>query len=136
MTLQVRLTAQYEPVEGAQQVAVSRAVPIMGGLGRRIVTNARRRVPVRTGALRDSIGSSVSSNTSSVRLDVFASAPHARYVEDGTDPHVIRPRRARALAFQAGGRTVFAMRVNHPGTKATNFLSGAVADELAADGLA
>jgi hypothetical protein len=135
MPLQVRLTAQYEPVEGAQQVAVSRAVPIMGGLGRRIVTNARRRVPVRTGALRDSIGSSVSSNASAVRLEVFATAAHARFVHDGTRPHVIRPRRARALRFEMGGRAVFAAHVQHPGTKAAPFLAEAVADELAADNL-
>lgn len=136
MPLQARLTAEYEPVDGAQQQAVSHAVPIMGRLGRRIVTNARGRVPVRTGELRDSIGSSVSSNGATVRLDVFATAPHARFLEEGTRPHVITPRNGRALRFQAGGRTVFATRVQHPGTAATNFLSGAVADELAADGLA
>ncbi|WP_329173335.1 hypothetical protein [Streptomyces sp. NBC_01477] len=46
-----------------------------------------------------------------------------RYVLDGTRPHVIRPRRARALRFQSGGSTVFAKVVYHPGTRPNNFLA-------------
>lgn len=61
------------------------------------------------------------------------------YVDQGTEPHIIRPRRAKRLRFATGGtpktrintiasykgkrgtnwRT--AMQVNHPGTKARNF---------------
>lgn len=62
-----------------------------------------------------------------------------RYVDKGTRPHIIRPRRAKALAFatggaaktrvgsiiaRAGGRgdgTAFATEVQHPGTKARGF---------------
>jgi hypothetical protein len=43
---------------------------------------------------------------------------HSTFIEAGTRPHVILPRRARVLVFQVAGRTVFARRVNHPGTKA------------------
>lgn len=42
---------------------------------------------------------------------------YAGYVEYGTRPHIIRPRRRRALRFRVGGAVVFARRVNHPGTK-------------------
>ena len=52
--------------------------------------------------------------------------PAAGYVIHGTRPHVIVPRRGRALRFQAGGRTVFAARVNHPGNRPNNFLAEAV----------
>lgn len=42
----------------------------------------------------------------------------AGFNEYGTRPHVIRPKRGKALRFQTGGRVVFARRVNHPGTPA------------------
>lgn len=61
------------------------------------------------------------------------------YVSMGTRPHVIRPKRARALAFRgtytaktvpgvlearaggASGDAVFSQEVHHPGTKPRNF---------------
>lgn len=61
------------------------------------------------------------------------------YVDQGTRPHIIRPRRAKALAFASrykakttvrvigshkggsGGKTVFAQEVHHPGTDAREF---------------
>ena len=73
---------------------------------------------------------------------VNASAAYAAYVELGTKPHVIRPRKGSALRFPGsgvgttlGGRVrtgevrrlgvgayVFATVVNHPGTKPKPFL--------------
>lgn len=62
-----------------------------------------------------------------------------RYVDEGTKPHVIVPKRGRVLRFAVGGRAktapgkltsgsgskggavVFRPRVNHPGTKARLF---------------
>jgi hypothetical protein len=135
MPLRARLTPEYDPVAGAEAVAVATAGRWARGLGRRIQVNARRRVPVRSGELKASIGFSVRTTGSVVRLDNFATSRHARWVHDGTRAHAIRPRNARALRFQAGGRTVFAAHVWHPGTRATNFLSNAVAEELARDNL-
>jgi hypothetical protein len=61
------------------------------------------------------------------------------YVDQGTRPHVIRPRAGKRLRFSPGGRAktspgqirsgsgargsgvVWAKQVNHPGTKARNF---------------
>lgn len=54
-------------------------------------------------------------------------AEHAGYIEHGTAPHVIRPRRARMLRFEArSGETVFAFKVNHPGTRAYHVLERAL----------
>lgn len=39
------------------------------------------------------------------------------WLDQGTRPHVIRPRRARRLRFVTSGRVVWARQVNHPGTK-------------------
>lgn len=64
---------------------------------------------------------------------VVATVPYAAYVEFGTRPHTITPRAKQALAWGGARRltgtlrsgasaTHFAMRVNHPGTKAYPFL--------------
>jgi hypothetical protein len=58
-------------------------------------------------------------------------APHAEYTERGTQPHEIRPRSARALRFDAGGETVFAKRVQHPGTQAKPWFEQVVGDAWA-----
>lgn len=72
----------------------------------------------------------------------------AVYLESGTRPHVIRPRRKKMLRFaaSAGGRrlsgaprrgadVVFARRVNHPGTKAYPFLGPAAREAVGAVGV-
>lgn len=65
--------------------------------------------------------------------------PIYRYVDEGTKPHIIRPRRAKVLRFSSGytpktqpnvigssaggasGSEVFSAVVNHPGTEPRNF---------------
>lgn len=47
---------------------------------------------------------------------------YLQFVIDGTPPHIIRPRQARALRFVAGGRVVFARQVRHPGTRPNDFI--------------
>lgn len=49
--------------------------------------------------------------------------PYTAAVVKGSVPHKIYPRRRRVLRFVArGGDVVYARIVNHPGTKANNFL--------------
>ncbi len=48
---------------------------------------------------------------------VFTEDPYVYGYEFGTRAHVIVPRTRRALRFDAGGGTVFATIVHHPGTK-------------------
>lgn len=55
-------------------------------------------------------------------------------VNDGTRPHIIRPRRAQALRFRMGGRIVFAKLVHHPGTRARPFLDRALREVAALRG--
>jgi hypothetical protein len=54
-----------------------------------------------------------------------AHVDYAKFVHDGTRPHVIRPRQAQALRFLVGGRVVYAKVVHHPGTRARPFLDQA-----------
>jgi hypothetical protein len=47
------------------------------------------------------------------------------YQDQGTKPHVIRPRKKRALFWPGAGHPV--KRVNHPGTKAMHYMDTAQA---------
>lgn len=86
---------------------------------------AKREAPVDTGTLRRSITSDVQDGGH--RGVVGTNVAYALAVHQGSRPHVIVPRRAVVLAFPgSGGRTVFARRVNHPGTRANPFMKRAM----------
>lgn len=107
-----KLRARLKAVEKAPR-------GMMRTLGLSAVAHQKRLAPVRTGNLRRTIHLDSSSATSAVTV---ASAKYAAAVEFGTGPHVIVPRRRKALRFKVGGSVVFAKRVNHPGTKAKPFM--------------
>ena len=102
---------------------------------RQVVNRARILAPVRTGRLRSSIRAEPP-RFFSLRgsVTVGSDLEYAAAVNDGTRPHVIRPRRAKVLRFSVGGQVVFARLVNHPGTKGTKFLDKALEDVARARG--
>ncbi|MGW2766255.1 hypothetical protein [Streptomyces sp. NPDC001275] len=57
---------------------------------------------------------------------ITCSHPAVRYVIEGTRPHIIRPRRAKALRFEVGGHVVFSAYARHPGTRPNPFLQRAL----------
>ena len=75
-----------------------------------------------TGDLRRSIARRVEGAHRGI---VFTDMKYAPYVEFGTKPHVIRPKTKKMLAFRVGGKMVFARKVNHPGTRAYNYMKDA-----------
>lgn len=89
-----------------------------------------RRANVRTGRMRRETSTSPPRwvGPTTVRVTTTSTAPYARFVDEGTKPHTIRARRAKALRFRAGGRTVFRRSVRHPGYRGsrwwTNSLDG------------
>lgn len=99
------------------------------------MNRAKVLAPVDTGRLRASIRVE-SRRTLALRsvYTVGSDVEYAAMVNDGTRPHVIRPRRAQVLRFQAGGQVVFARVVNHPGTRARPFLDRALREVAAARG--
>ena len=46
---------------------------------------------------------------------------YGEWVREGTPPHVITPKGAKALRFVIGGKVIFAMKVNHPGSRANPY---------------
>lgn len=88
-----------------------------------------------TGRLRASIqGELTRSWTLRPRFTVGSNVEYAAYVNDGTRPHIIRPRNARALRFMVGGQVVYARVVHHPGTRANPFLDRALREVAASRG--
>src|SRR5262245_5841986 len=100
-----------------------------------VVAIARRNAPVETSYLRRSIRKVPAFSPRGPMWRVEATASYAPFVEEGTRPHQIRPKRAGGvLRFKVGGRVVYARIVNHPGTKATHFLSNAVREAAIRNG--
>lgn len=95
-------------------------------VAREVEARAKQLAPVDTGRLRSSISARPRVTFRGPTVRVAADVNYATFVENGTKPHVIRPRRAKVLKFKVGGRTVYARIVHHPGTKAQPFLSRAV----------
>jgi hypothetical protein len=55
---------------------------------------------------------------------------YAKYLEDGSQPHIIRPKDPKGvLAFMVGDKMIFARVVHHPGTKAYLFMKGTLQEE-------
>lgn len=75
-------------------------------------------VPVRTGRLRQSIHIEVKSD----RVVIGPDTEYAAFVEFGTAPHEIRPKKGKVLAWRGPGGMVYATKVNHPGTKAQPYV--------------
>lgn len=84
-----------------------------------------------TGGLRNSIRGFVNggfggvSGAGAMSGRVVASAPYAKFVEDGTTPHLILPRRKQFLRFQVNGIVRFSRGVFHPGTSPRPFMQQA-----------
>jgi len=105
-------------------------------VGPLVVNRAKILCPVDTGRLRASIGPPVYSRTWTLRpqVTVGSDVEYARYVNDGTRRHFIRPKNGRFLRFTVGGEVVYARVVDHPGTRARPFLDRAVREIAGARG--
>lgn len=90
---------------------------------RRVASIAEDRAP---GSMGDYVSWEVVEGPGGLQGVVRCDHPAVRFVLDGTRPHLIRPRRARALRFEVGGRVVFSKLVRHPGTRPNNFLAEAL----------
>lgn len=106
--------------------------PVLPDLLRRMTRvkfESRKLVRVRTGLLFSTIDTRVGGNAKGIYVMVVAGGKGIRYTgyeHDGTQPHVIRARRKKALRFMINGQVIFRTKVNHPGTTGTLFLTMAL----------
>lgn len=118
----------------SRQVLMDSVQKEMTAYGRLLVAAAKEEAPVKTGTLQNSIRFAVrQQGTRSMVLEVTAgnrARPPVvvKTILFGSKPHVIVPRRAKALAFSVNGRRVFAHRVKHPGTNPNNFMERALSN--------
>jgi len=82
-----------------------------------------RLAPYRTGRLVRSI---IMRRRGPIHYVIGTPVEYAPYIEFGTRPHIIEPRRAKALRFIVHHEIVFARRVQHPGTKPRRFFARAL----------
>lgn len=110
--------------QSATREAGTRAgLKLVNDLSRRTADTARGRAPARTGFLRNSIRPDPATVTGDrIVGGVTAHADYGIFVHEGTKPHMIYPRKAKALRFTMNGKTVYAKSVRHPGTRPQPFL--------------
>ncbi|MDQ1018975.1 hypothetical protein [Streptomyces afghaniensis] len=90
---------------------------------KRVADIARNEAPGRMGQFVDW---HIEEGPSGLQGVITCDHPAARFVLDGTRPHIIRPRHAKALRFEVDGGVVYSAIVRHPGTRANNFLRRAL----------
>lgn len=89
------------------------------------VRQNRDHVPVRTGRLRRSFRVRNASQRRATVVGHFS----ANFVDAGTKAHDERAKR-QAMSFAIGGRTMFARKVHHRGSKAQRFKRAAALEAL------
>lgn len=78
------------------------------------------------GHLKESVVKRIMTNTQGNTLtEIWVGSEHPRALlhHEGSRAHTIFPSNASVLVFKAYGTTVFAMSVNHPGTKPNRYLT-------------
>jgi len=84
----------------------------------RLAGRAAELAPDRRGRLRKSIRSEVKRDGNLIVAAYGTDLDYAKFVEFGTRPHIIRPKRASVLVFtDPFGITVHARQARHPGVK-------------------
>ena len=89
-------------------------------------SRAKRYVPKRTGKT----AASIRRKNASMKKATVQAVYTAQILSKGSQPHVIRPRKARAMKFSTGGAPVFAKKVNHRGHKGNDFARRAAGEAL------
>lgn len=111
----------------AQDGAPEQARQVMRAVAQGMESEIRDKAPKRTGAMASSIEVEW---TGPLTLKITGSAV-AGYVEFGTKPHDIVPRKAEYLVFMGkDGHLVRAKKVHHPGTKPNPFIQPVVHDVM------
>ncbi|WP_169976128.1 HK97 gp10 family phage protein [Campylobacter sp. RM16191] len=99
-------------------------------VGSGIANRAKIIAPIDTGNLKKDIQVFDDNiNNFEVEIGNTKLAPYAKFVHEGTKPHVIKVKKMKALANKKTGQ-IFGKKVNHPGIKANPYLLNAADDFL------
>lgn len=140
-----------ETVEGMSDLqkriaAISDPRKALGILGLAVVARAKELVPRQTGNLGRTIRlGQVTATSVQVIAGGAAGVGYAQFVEFGTQPHVIRPKSKKILAWgknrrlsgsaRSGSEMIFAHEVHHPGTRPHPFIMPAAEEIIAKSGM-
>ena len=98
--------------------------------GKAIVSDAKKRVGVKTGALRASIHMRHLGNATGQYLWIGSKKNYAYVHHEGSKPHEITPNKAPVLVFRSGSRVIQTTLVKHPGTRPNPYLTAAMRSNL------
>jgi hypothetical protein len=76
----------------------------------------------KTGALFQSVRMQRIDSNEYIVFHALQRAPYAPFVHWGAKPHIIKPKKKRALRWAKGGRFFFAKVVHHPGYKGDPYM--------------
>lgn len=110
---------------------LARLLRLRGGIVERRLRDRTSRVAdiarsLAPGSMPDYIDWHIEEGPRGLQGVITCDHPATLYVLNGTRPHIIRPRRAKALRFEVDGRIVYAQVVRHPGTRPNDFLGRAL----------
>lgn len=91
----------------------------------RVQAAAISQAGLKTGALKRNLTKKwINGHGGDLAIQVGSDVPHALVHHEGSRPHVIRARNAKALRYvNSAGDVVFARGVHHPGTRANRYLT-------------
>jgi hypothetical protein len=115
--------------------AIRLSIPRTRQVTRKVLKQSTVLCPVDTGRLRASgkMKFRIARNRP-IGVVVYA-VKYAAAVHDGSGPHIIRPKKKKALRFVVAGRVVYATKVHHPGSPPRPFLRHAAELVAVAEGL-
>jgi phage gpG-like protein len=120
-----QIAAAVGGCDRAMAEAVARAMGIENDLtvGHITKNKLRQRGPTTLGVVSRTLSRSIRATKpvisgSGVSSSIGTNVKYAGAHEYGSKPHIIRPRKAKALRFSGPNGLVFAKFVNHPGTPA------------------
>ena len=125
MTL--NMSVEYTGGQGLKKFNAMKAlVRWADAVGPEVRDSLKDHTPVGQGAnagrMRDSIRYERETVSGGITILFTANVPYAKYVIDGTAPHEIRAKAARALHWSSPSGSHFAKVVHHPGTRPNDFV--------------
>ena len=100
-------------------------------IGSGVRYRAKQVAPYKTGKLKEDIQVfDYKAGDLSIGVGNTMLVPYAKFVYFGTKPHIIKPKKMKALANKKSGQ-IFGKSVNHPSTKTNTYLEKAFSEYIA-----